>query len=138
MATKKKNPAEFMRKKCVDLAKKIVKIKAGWKCAYCGTYRQKNLHGSHIYSEGVYKSMSADVDNILPLCAAHHMAASAWNRAAKWSWHGTPVEAMEWFMENYSERYDILKARSRKTQQADLSFWEDKYKQLKQEYDKIY
>lgn len=117
------------RKDCVTLAKKIVRIQSNFTCEYCGRKEPEiQTHGSHIYSEGVHRSMSADLDNILCLCATHHMASSPWNRATHWSWHGSPIEAMEWFKEKFPDRYKKLKIRSQKCVQEN---WEKKLVELK-------
>lgn len=126
-----KNPTERLRKKCVERAKKIVKKKAGYKCAYCGQYKEgAGLHGSHVLSEGIYKSMSADLDNIIALCAIHHMS-GYWNLSNKWSWHGTPLEAVKWFQEKYPDQYKELIRRSQKSVQADEYYWKQKWEYLK-------
>jgi len=130
-----KSPTEALRKKCVQLAKRIARALANYTCEYCGKKEpQVRTHGSHIYSEGVHLSMSADVDNILCLCATHHMAAGMWNRADHWSWHNSPAEAMEWFKENYPERYETLKLRARENKMCDLKFWQDKWVELNNKY----
>ena len=104
---------EWYRKKCVHLAKRIVRHEANYKCDYCGFGEpDRTTHGSHIYSEGLNHGMSADLDNILCICATHHMAASPWNRASKWSWHNSPAEAMDWFREKYPEKAEELRLRA--------------------------
>ena len=136
MKQRSKNPAEVMRKKCVELAKQIVRRQQNYTCEYSGQKEpQIRTHGSHIYSEGVYRSMSADLDNILCLAAVHHLAHSYWNKANKWSWHGTPLEAIEWFKEKYPARYKTLKQRARKSVQADEMFWTKKLVELKKIWD---
>src|SRR3990167_4049610 len=66
--------SNWWRKKCVEIAKKKAKELVNYTCEHCGRTKKDGwqIHGSHIYSEGVYKSMSADVDNILALCATCH------------------------------------------------------------------
>ena len=132
MRRKSKNPCSALRDKCVTLAKLIARKKANFTCAYCGAKEpQVRTHGSHIYAEGVHRSMSADVDNILCICAVHHMAHSYWNNSSKWSWHGTPKEAIQWFDETYPALSKKLKIRSRQQVQADEFFWRKKYEELK-------
>lgn len=60
------------------------------------------MHGSHIYPEGTYVSMSADVDNILCLCYWCHF---------QW-WHKNPLEAAKWFKEKYPDLYKELRKRA--------------------------
>ena len=112
MSKPKKKDNKWYRKKCVELAKKIARTKAKFRCAYCGMGEpQRRTHGSHIYSEGRYKNMSADVDNILCLCAIHHSVMPGW-RVPDWNWHAHPGESWEWFMEKYPELYQTLKKRT--------------------------
>ncbi len=100
----------------------------GYKCEHCGRSKEQGwrMEGSHIYPEGVYKSISADVDNILCLCSACHNLPSE-NRP---TWHNDPIYFGDWFRNKYPERYEVLKERARKSQQADLWFWEQKWKEL--------
>jgi heterodisulfide reductase subunit B len=113
-----------LRKKCVTLAKKIVREIAGYKCVKCGRGEPINqTQGSHIYPEGRYVSMSADLDNILCLCAGCHM----WSND---SWHESPLQAAAWFNTKYPGMYEILNKRAQKTVKADLLFWEKKYDEL--------
>jgi len=114
-----------LRKNCVQTAKAIVKHMNGYRCEKCGVSGQiKQLQGSHIYPEGRYSSMSADLDNILCLCAGCHMWSSD-------SWHENPLEASEWFRKKYPKRYETLKKRSRITQKIN---WENKLGELKSIY----
>ena len=129
------NTAEQIRHKCVGLAKKIVRIRSNYTCDYCGVKKPpKSIHGSHIFSEGCYRAMSADLDNIIALCYTHHLG---WSRNQKEpSWHNNPVEMVEWFRKKYSKRYSILKSRS-KGQQADGHFWKKKLIVLTRIYKKL-
>ena len=112
------------RKRCVKIAKDIVKHLSGYKCDKCGADgRVKQMQGSHIYPEGRYNSMSADTDNILCLCAGCHM----WSKD---SWHENPLESAEWFMGKYPDQYERLKKRSRLNQKMD---WFKKEEDLKEE-----
>jgi hypothetical protein len=131
---------EAMRKKCVKIAKDISKTKAGYRCQYDGCSRTKDngfqMHGSHIYGENSHKSMSADPDNILCLCAVHHTG-GFWKNAKEISWHESPMEMAEWFMNKFPERYQKLKERSWKSQHCDIIFWTKKLADLKEELAKI-
>ena len=125
----KPSEKEKLRKKCVKLAKDIVKKKANYTCEKCTRNKdQVQQQGSHIYPEGRYRSMSADIDNILCLCAGCHMWSSD-------SWHENPLESAEWFHQKYPARYELLKERSRSMPVCDLYYWEQKLKELK-EYEK--
>lgn len=128
---------EFWRKKCVDLAKKIARKKSKYICEYCGVGEpQRMTHGSHIYSEGFNKSMSADEDNILCLCWLCHLGGLKTVRTNRFSWHGTPAEAMNWFNRKFPARAKELLKRSRKTVVCTLKYWQDKYEELKKEYER--
>ena len=109
-----KSPTWY-RKKCVNKAKLEAKERDNWTCQKCGKpVEGKNAHGSHIYNEGTYKSMSADVDNILTMCYYDHI---------NW-WHKNPLEASEWFKTKYPELYKTLRERARKTQ---IINWQKRY-----------
>jgi len=126
---KKVKSREYWRKKASTLAKKIARMKVGYQCAYCGKGEPFNqTHGSHIYSEGVYKNMSADVDNIMCLCASHHSVVPG-RGVSSWNWHAHPGESWEWFMENYPELHQTLKKRTQDTMM--IVDFEKKYKELK-------
>jgi hypothetical protein len=139
MKTKKKsNQAikEALRKRCVKIAKDIAKIKVGYKCEYDGCPRSKKngyqMHGSHIHGENSHKSMSADVDNILCICAVHHTG-GMWHNATEISWHESPRLMVEWFRLKFPERDAELIRRSRISVVCDLNFWQKKHKLLQAE-----
>lgn len=129
---KGKNPEEQTRKKCVEIAKRLVRIKANFTCEYCGK-KEPNVrtHGSHTYSEGIYKSMSADLDNILCLCYTHHLG--GYMQVKEPSWHKNPIEMVNWFEEKYPERALELKIRMRKPFKVD---WNLRLVALKAELEK--
>jgi len=115
----------LLRKKCVTLAKRIVREEAGFRCVKCGRGEPDNqTQGSHILPEGRYTGMSADLDNILCLCAGCHM----WSND---SWHENPLASAEWFNEKYPGKYEELKERAKDTTPKDIAFWEKKYAELK-------
>lgn len=68
---------------------KLVKLKAGLKCEYCGT-TTKQLHSHHIFSRSK-KSTRWDIDNGICLCAGHHVLSSTFSA------HKTPTEFTYWF-----------------------------------------
>lgn len=124
---------EKLRKKCVALAKQIAKERDGYKCQYCGVGKpQRQVHSHHIFHEGLYKSMSADPDNLITICAAHHMAGK-WIKATGFNIHGSPRESTEWLMGKYPERYAKLKKRSQKITKLDERFWQRKLEALQHE-----
>lgn len=75
------------------------------------------MHGSHNKSEGLYKSMSADMDNILTLCAICHF----------W-WHENPLDSARWFKEKYPNLEKILRIRAQKPKSID---WKTAYMEQK-------
>jgi hypothetical protein len=124
-----KNPTEKLRKKCVSKAKKIATSKGI--CEYCGRRRVDGwqMHGSHIFAEGIHRAMSGDVDNILCLCAKCHIG-GFWKNAKDPSWHEDPAVMMDWFITNYPERWAILKERAKLSPLCDLIYWEKKLEDL--------
>jgi hypothetical protein len=122
---------EYYRKKCVELAKRIVRHQAEYKCAYCGMGEpQRVTHGSHIYSEGANHGMSADLDNILCLCWIHHGSSNYLKtKESELSWHKSPAEAMDWFREKYPERAEELRLRHQHPIQKDFK---KHYEELKE------
>lgn len=86
-------------KKLDDAWSKLVKLKAGMKCEYCGKTTTLNSH--HIFSRSK-KSTRWDVDNGISLCVAHHTFSS------KFSAHKTPTEFTYW-LEGYRGKKYIEK-----------------------------
>ena len=122
----KKKSQEWYRKKCVNWAKQTVRKNADYTCDYCGRREPTvKTHGSHIYSEGTYKSMSADLDNILCLCYTHHLG--GWMNSRQPSWHKNPMEMTDWFRQKYPERTEQLKLRARETKVIN---WEIRWNEI--------
>jgi len=117
MKKKKKKSPTWYRKKCVKLAKDGAKARDKYICQKCGKKVEgQNAHGSHIYNEGTYTSMSADPDNILCFCYYCHI---------NW-WHKSPIDASEWFKNKYPELAEKLKLQARITRVIN---WELRYKE---------
>jgi hypothetical protein len=112
-----KHSQEWHRKKCVTWAKKEAIRLADGKCQRCGRAKKNGyvMHGSHIHSEGTYKSMSADVDNILCLCYQCHF----------YWWHSNPLEASKWFNSRFPKLARRLNQRIKKIK---IINWEKKHK----------
>jgi hypothetical protein len=112
----------------VAKAKKISKIRDGYKCQYCGIGTpQRQVHSHHIFHEGIYKSMSADPDNLLTLCVLHHQGGFGFRLSGdSFNFHNSPRESTEWFMENYPERYNTLKERSKLLVSLTIEYWQNK------------
>ena len=113
---KKKTPqqeVEFLRKKCVKIAKEISKKRDGYRCCYCGVGTpQRRMNSHHIFHEGLYKSMSADIDNLITLCVTHHQGGPWMRSHSGFNFHNSPRESTEWVMNTYPERYDELKEKN--------------------------
>jgi 5-methylcytosine-specific restriction endonuclease McrA len=107
------------RKKCVDWAKNEAKKRDNYICQHCGKKitDMHDAHGSHIYPEGTYTSMSADVDNIICLCFHCHI----------YWWHKHPIEAGDWFKKRFPELHKTLKKRSQVIQTIN---WKKRYETL--------
>jgi len=86
---------------------KLVKIRAGMKCEYCGKTTTLNSH--HIYSRSK-KSTRWHVKNGVCLCVAHHVFSS------KFSAHKTPVEFTEWLYYKKGEEFmNLLRIKANTT-----------------------
>lgn len=100
----KEKSNEWYRKECVKVAKKIVRIRDNNTCQKC--FRNFGaLHCSHVYPEGTYHGMSANPLNMKVLCFQCHFL---------W-WHKNPLEAKDWFVKKFPERYKKLKKLSQQT-----------------------
>jgi hypothetical protein len=104
----KQKSNEWYRKECVKVAKKIVHIRDNDICQKCGKPGNA-LHCSHVYPEGTYHGMSANPLNMKLLCYYCHYF---------W-WHKNPLEAKDWFVKTFPDRYKKLKILSRQTLQHD-------------------
>lgn len=83
---------------------KLVKLKAGWKCIYCG--KESYVQAHHIYSRS-NRSVRWDIENGASLCAGHHTLSSGFSA------HKTPLEFAEWIKErNDEEWYNSLRLKA--------------------------
>ena len=101
----KKHSQTYYRKKCVTWAKDDAKKRDNYTCQYCGKTKIQGwqIHGSHIKPEGSYPSLSADPENIIALCATHHLAGMSRmiGNSKEPSWHGDPLYMADWFNKKY-------------------------------------
>ena len=113
-----KHTESWYRKKCVIRAKLKAKERDNYTCVKCGRSAKQGyqIHGSHIKSEGLHRSMSADENNILAMCAQCH-----------WWWHEQPTESDIWFREAYPK---LAKELDKRVQKPFKVYWEKKYKTL--------
>lgn len=131
MKTKKHSPTWF-RKKCVDWAKKQAKQRDKYTCQYCGKKAEgSGMHGSHILPEGSYPLMSAEPDNIIALCAEHHLGGISphLNRQFE-SWHSHPVKFGLWFNRKWPGRYKALRSMADEKRKHIVN-WEKEYNLIK-------
>lgn len=94
------------RKKAIELGKKICRERDKV-CQAAGVDKHMcwgHLQASHIYPEGIYRTMAADPVNMIGLCLWHHI----------YWWHKHPIDAGAW-AEKYltKERQAYLKRASR-------------------------
>jgi hypothetical protein len=54
------------------------------------------LQAAHVLPKGTYPAMRHDPQNVVLLCAYHHVY-------GRGSWHKDPLGAVEWFRERYGE-----------------------------------
>ena len=109
MAKTKKRKSDL--KICDDLRSKLIKIRAGFKCEYCGATKYLNAH--HIFTRNNY-STRYDLDNGICLCSKHHTLDS------NFSAHKTPMEFSEWIIgERWEDRYQDLKFKTKQLRDKD-------------------
>ena len=122
---------EKLRKRCVKLAKELAKQRDNHTCCYCGVGKpQRVVHSHHIFSEGLNKSMSSDIDNLITLCWIHHLGGLKFVSTRNFSFHGSPSDATEWVKSNYPSRYRELHQRSLKPTPCDMIYWQKRLEQL--------
>ena len=114
------------KKKAIELAKKIAKDRAGWKCEKCGRSKKQGwqMHGAHIIPVE-YANTACLIENILCLCAKDHSI-------GRDSAHENPVPFTRWLEKKYPGRYDKLWEIARKVKPIYSTEWEEKYKTLKE------
>jgi len=92
------------------LAREATMQRAGRRCERCGTADRLQWH--HVYSRRI-QSLRWDLDNLVILCAGHHL----------W-WHHNPMHAVEWFQEyappDRLERLRLKRMTARRTDLAGL------------------
>lgn len=108
---KKKKPISIgkLKKKIEDIMKLAVKERDCWTCQRCKKKVEgSNAHGSHVIPVSASQALRFDPINIKTLCFHCHI---------NW-WHKNPLEAIEWFKENYIGRYRYLMERK-----SDIKKW---------------
>jgi len=90
-------------KRLDDAWSELIKLKADYKCEYCGKSTQLNSH--HIFSRAK-RSTRWDTTNGICLCVAHHIG-------NEFSAHKTPLSFSLWLISQRGEEwYNILNIRS--------------------------
>jgi hypothetical protein len=85
---KRANTKKKLNKKLDDAWSKLIKLKAGNKCEYCG--KTKSLNSHHIYSRAKM-SVRWDTRNGICLCVGHHIGVN-------FSAHKTSFEFSDWLL----------------------------------------
>ena len=106
----------------------LVKIKAGYKCEYCGISTTLNSH--HIFPIG-NKATRWDLENGMCLCVSHH-------KFGKFSAHLSGMEFAEWVIEKRGiDWYTALRDRSREivkhSRESKMAIMEDLKARIKEE-----
>ena len=117
-----------VRNRLDKLIREVTRLRDGFCCQKCGQRVDgSNAQPSHVLSKGAYKHLRWEVDNVKTLCCPCHIF---------W-WHKEPMEAKDWFIGKFPERWERLQKMKNKTRQFkrwDLLDIEKKLKELKIEY----
>ncbi len=90
---------------------KLIKLRSGGKCEYCG--KDSGLNAHHIFSRSNY-STRWDVNNGISLCVSHHTFSSGFSA------HKTPAEFVEWIKEyRGADWYDMLRKKAKEIYKPD-------------------
>ena len=114
------------RKKCVDLAKKIIKIRDKFTCQRCmKKVEWVNCQWSHVIPESKNKKLSCDLLNIKVLCYRCH----------KLRRHLAPLEGAKRFKRKFPLRLKHLESENKKTNGSiGKQYFIDKHEELKEIY----
>lgn len=98
---KKKSKKKRLIAQLDVLAKTAAKMRDKYICQKCGKHVQgSNAHGSHVIPVSAGMKLRWDLNNIKTLCYHDHI---------NW-WHKNPLEAAEWFKQEFPERAAYLEA----------------------------
>ena len=113
------------RKKCIEIAKTLAKIRDKWVCQRCGkTKPEVQIQGAHILPV-TYGNTASDPENIIALCASDH----EWARD---SWHNSPLE-QDWFEKKFPGRKERLLKKAYPIRPIKKHEWTAKLEELKNE-----
>jgi 5-methylcytosine-specific restriction endonuclease McrA len=101
---KNKPDVRKLKKKLMDLAKKVVKQRDKNICQKCGKYVEgSNCHASHVIPVSAGHMLAFDPINMKILCFFCHL---------RW-WHKNPLESADWFTAKFPERRAYLEERKK-------------------------
>lgn len=69
---KNKKQVKCIEKKCYELWRKIVVVRAGNRCQFYNCHKTNQLNAHHIFSKGRFKHLKYNTKNGLCLCPNHH------------------------------------------------------------------
>ena len=129
---RKKKPAKFTNrrydKECMELAKKIVRLRDKMTCQKC--WSRKAPQCSHVISDWSDTRLSVDPLNMKILCMPCHMY---WR-------HRNPIEAYERYKGKFPRRFEYLKARHKEYMTMGsiwISWRQDTHTELLRMYNKL-
>ena len=124
---KVKTPLQKMHDKCWEMAKKCIKLRDHGQCQHCFKPAMgSNGHTSHVYPKSTHGALKYILINLKLLCYHCHM---------NW-WHKNPIEAADWFTENWPERRAKLEVMKRlKSYRVDIL--QEILEELQTEYERL-
>ncbi len=102
---KTKSPRRKLKDKLEKIVKEIVRLRDNRTCQYCGKENLEgaNCHVSHVIPRSQSLLLMFDPLNLKILCYHHHI---------NW-FHKSPIEAAEWFLRKFPERWEYLEPLSK-------------------------
>lgn len=95
----RKPKLKTLKNKLWKICIQIIRQRDKMTCQKCGRQVEGvNAQTSHVYGKGAYPNLKFDLWNLKLMCFYCH----------KNFWHANPLEAYEWFMEKFPERYEYL------------------------------
>jgi len=99
------NERKRLIKKLDDLARQYIRLRDGMKCQMCGrTVTRKNAHCSHVIPKSFGNRLRWHPTNLKLLCYHCHINI----------WHKSPVDAGNWFLKTFPERWVYLQTEKAK------------------------
>lgn len=111
------------RKKSIEEAKTIAKVRDEYICQKCGRTRPEvQIQGAHIFPV-TYGNTADNPENIIALCASCH-------EFARDAWHNSPLE-QDWFDEKFPGRKEKLRALILPIRNIKQFEWKERYERNK-------